>query len=268
MNLPRWIALAMMVSLVPACSRVTEQQAGGTPTSPPATSSATHPAKPSPKPTQKPAQPSQPAQVAGAYMPLWPFADQGEARAWQLQYRSGGHQPWHLDAVQTALSFTQDYLGLRDMDRVVSTSVQWEQARVKVGFANPEGGRPLTAAVIHLVRYGTSADAPWEVVGTDDATFSLTNPRYGDFVAAPLTVGGRITGVDENIRVEVRQRWADSPIGSAGPAPAGGSAQPWALRVSFHAVSGQPITIVATTGGHLADVERFAITGVWAASAV
>jgi hypothetical protein len=45
------------------------------------------------------------------YQALWPFSTPAEAQAWQQSYRSGGHSPWHLDADQTALSFTTGYLG-------------------------------------------------------------------------------------------------------------------------------------------------------------
>jgi hypothetical protein len=44
--------------------------------------------------------------------------------------------------------------------------------------------------------------------------------------------------------------------------PAGGQATPWSLAVPFHAASGQVIIIVVHTGGHVAAVERFAVTGV------
>jgi len=44
--------------------------------------------------------------------------------------------------------------------------------------------------------------------------------------------------------------------------PAGGQAAPWSLIVPFYAAPGQVITIVVHTGGHVATVERFAVTGV------
>jgi hypothetical protein len=44
--------------------------------------------------------------------------------------------------------------------------------------------------------------------------------------------------------------------------PAGGVNQPWSTTVSFSGVTDPVITIVASTGGHLLAVERFAIQGV------
>ncbi|MBO3752731.1 hypothetical protein J5X84_42345 [Streptosporangiaceae bacterium NEAU-GS5] len=37
--------------------------------------------------------PPRPTRIAAGYVPLWPFIDQNEARAWQLAYRARGHQP-------------------------------------------------------------------------------------------------------------------------------------------------------------------------------
>ena len=231
-------------------------QSSATPV-PSATSATTPPA------TQAPTTPapggSAPAFGPGRFQPVWPFATLAAAQAWQREYRSGGHQPWHLDADQTALSFTQGYLGFRDIDRVSSHKVSGPHAHIGVAGSGPEGG---TAAVVHLVRYGTGRDAPWEVVGTDDTTFSLTMPGYGSLVRSPLLTGGRITGVDEGIRVQVRQPSSTAPLGTSCCTPAGGNDQPWKQSVSFSGARDPVLTVVATTGGHVAEVERFTITAV------
>jgi hypothetical protein len=113
------------------------------------------------------------------------------------------------------------------------------------------------------VRYGTGPDAPWEVVGTDDTTFSLTTPAYGSLVRSPMVTGGRISGVDESIRVQVRQPSSAAPLGTSPCCtPAGGNDQPWNVKVSFSGASDPVLTVVASTGGHVADVERFTITAV------
>ncbi|MEV7803249.1 hypothetical protein AB0O28_09925 [Microbispora sp. NPDC088329] len=200
--------------------------------------------------------------VAGHYQPLWPFADEKQVRDWQEGYRSGGHQPWHLDAEQTALAFTQGFLGFTGVDQVVTRTVTGAHARVSVGIRGEGGGRPGIAAVVHLVRFGTGPDAPWEVVGTDDTTFSLTTPRYGALVSSPVTVGGRITGVDESIRVRVRGTGSAGPLGERCCVSAGGDDVPWSATVTFRAAAGRTLTLVASTGGHVAEVERFTVTGV------
>ena len=195
------------------------------------------------------------------YVPLFPFGNLAAVRAWQASYASGGHQPWHLDADQTALAFTQGYLGFSQINKVVAHTISGGDAHVTVGLTLPDG-QVNHAAIIHLVKFGPGRHAPWEVVGTDDTTLTLDIPAYGGTATSPVTIGGKITGVDENLRAEVHRLGSSSPAGSYCCQPAGGQATPWSLTVPFHAASGQVITIVVHTGGHVAAVERFAVTGV------
>lgn len=199
--------------------------------------------------------------AAFGYLPLWPFAGQADAAAWQSAYRSGGKQPWHLDAGQTALSFTQGYLGYTGIDQVVHVAAAGQQTWVSVGFDDPNG-RAVTSAVLHLVRLGSGTDAPWEVVGTRDTTLTLTAPAYGATVRSPVTAGGQITGVDESLRVQLRQLGRPDPVGRTDGVPAGGDRARWTVQTPFTAPEGGTLTIAVSTGGHIADVERFAITGV------
>jgi hypothetical protein len=259
--------------LISACESVTRtaRPAGGQASNPattapaPLPSAVSPPAKPAPPPakvTPPRRAPAQPPRLYGNYLPLWPFATGQQVQAWQRSYLAGGHQAWHLSAGQTALGFTQGYLGYTKVNRVVYSRVSGVHARVAVGYSIPEGRRVSTAAVIHLVRFGSGRVAPWEVVGTDDTTLSLTIPAYGARVSSPVKVGGRLSGVDEYIRVQVRQLSSASPIGGAPGLMAGGMNQPWSVTATFRGGSGRVLTIAAATGGHLAAVERFAITGV------
>jgi hypothetical protein len=194
------------------------------------------------------------------YEPLWPFANSQQVAQWQAASRASGAQPWHLDADQTALSFTQGYLGFTDISRVTSHVLDSSGAHVGVGFLNPNG-QAVTSAVLHLVRFGADADSPWEVVGSDDTAFSLERPTYGSQVSSPMTVGGHITGVDENIRVSVLAAGASGrAAGILATVPAGGQHSPWSAGPLSFSQTGA-LTIVASTGGHLQQVERFAIQG-------
>ncbi|MBT2445613.1 hypothetical protein J7F03_00615 [Streptomyces sp. ISL-43] len=242
----------------------------GSPSAVPGTSSAPSPAPTAPGTPGTPGTPAPttPAPDGGTpplgsalLQPMWPFTTLAQAQAWERAFHSGGHQPWHLDPDQTALSFTQGYLGFQDVGRVSARTVSGRDARIGVGLSAPEGARG-TAAVIHLVRYGTDQDAPWEVVGTDDTTFSLTMPAYGSIVHSPVHTGGRITGVDESVRVQVRQPSSTAPLGTSCCTAAGGSAQPWNASVSFAGADDPVLTIVASTGGHISSVERFTVTAV------
>jgi hypothetical protein len=190
---------------------------------------------------------------------LWPFADRADVARWQQAYRQGGHQPWHLDAATTALGFA-GYLGYGGIDRVVRSTVDGQDAYVAIGFALPNGSLH-TAADVHLVRVGTGVYAPWEVVGTRDTTLTLDRPRYGSTVASPMTVGGRITGVDERVVVTLHTQAGDLQAAPAA-VPAGGVGSPWSVRVRFSGAPGRTVTVAAATGGHVAAVERFAVTGV------
>jgi Immunoglobulin-like domain of bacterial spore germination len=194
------------------------------------------------------------------YPPLWPFSSQAEVDAWHRQYVAQGSQAWHLDADATALGFTTGYLGFGEIDQVVGRDVRDREAWISVGY--DAGSGLSTAAIVHLVRFGAGADAPWEVVGTQDTDLTLETPSYGSQVSSTVTVGGRITGVDESLRVQVRQASSEAPIGEACCLAAGGEDSPWQTTVSFSGATAPALTIVVSTGGHIQGVERFAITGV------
>jgi len=143
-----------------------------------------------------------------------------------------------------------------EITTVTSSRYDDQGAHIGVGYRNP-AGQLATAAVLHLLQY--SGNGTWEVVGSGDTTLSLEQPAYGSAVSSPMTVGGHITGVDENIRTVVRSR-ASGVVGSSLGHPAGGQATPWYDTVSF--TGSGVLTVVASTGGHLQAVERFAIQGV------
>jgi hypothetical protein len=228
--------------------------------------SASHPAAPrtsapASTPTASGAPSPAPTPVPFGYMPLFPFGNLAAVRAWQASYAAGGHEPWHLNADQTAVAFTQGYLGFTQISKVAAHRISGGDARVTVGLTLPNG-QVNHAAIIHLVKFGPGKDAPWEVVGTDDTTLTLDFPAYGGTATSPVRIGGKITGVDESLRAEVHRLGSSRPVGGYCCQPAGGHAAPWSLTVPFRAASGQVITIVVHTGGHVAAVERFAVTGV------
>lgn len=228
----------------------------------------TVPATASTSPSTAPATTSAPTTTApageglGSYLPLFPFSSYQEVQRWQNTYRSGGQQPWHLEAGATSTAFA-GRLGYQGVDSVTSRREDRLGAHVSIGFyPNGPGTTPVVAAVVHLVRWGSGAEAPWEVVGTDDTTLTLDRPAYGSTVPSPLTAAGVISGVDENIKVEVFEPAAQGPAGTACCQPAGGSGTPWHMAVTYSAPAGRVLTISASTGGHVAGVERFAVTGV------
>ena len=203
--------------------------------------------------------PTTDAVLAPPLLPLFPFQTAAEAQAWMDAYRASGARPEFADADKTALAFAH-FLGYDEVDRVTATSTDAKGAHVSVGSLVPDTQQARTASVVHLVRYLDDAAAPWEVVGTDDTTFALTQPGYGTTIRSPLPVGGRISGVDENIRVQVRQLHAEAPLGEFCCIPAGTG--PWSGNVTFTAATDPILMVSASTGGHVRRVERFTVNGV------
>lgn len=219
-----------------ALTVVTPSTSGGSPS--PVTPTTTYPTKP----------------AGFVYLNLYPFKDLADAAAWQTAYRSGGTAPWHVDPDQTALSFTQGYLGFQGIDTVTSHQVDGIDAHVGVG-AKASG---TTAAVIHLRRLGGDQDSPWEVVGsTDTNALTIPVPKYGSVGSSPLSAGG---AAGSAVHVWVRGLSSESALGDSCCARASG--QKWSATVSYHSGSDQVLTVVAATGVSGTTVERFAITGV------
>ena len=186
-------------------------------------------------------------------LPLWPYADGVGAAA------DTSPASWHQDPAQTALRFTTQQLRFTDDNLALSTqkSSDGQQAWVSIGY-HTEGSRTATAAVVHVARWSVSG--PWEVVGTRDTTLALTKPSYGATASSPLAVGGQIQGVDESIRVAVQQSSSSTPLGVACCTAAGTG--PWSAKVSYTSTNASVLMVVASTGGHLIEHERWALTAV------
>lgn len=202
-----------------------------------------------------------PAPDGFTYQPLWPFASQDEADRWLRDGAVAGAAPWHADPETTALSFAQDYLGFAEIDRTTTVTEHVDEAWVGVGYASPTG-KPTTAATIHLARFGTATNAPWEVVGSLDDALTLSTPVYGSTVGTVIEAGGAITGVDENLHLQVRQSTQENVLGDYCCVPAGGESRPWSATFSTSPPQPGALTLVVWTGGHVAKVEKFAVTGL------
>jgi hypothetical protein len=158
----------------------------------PGSATATAQAPGVPATTQPPSTPAQTAGLPAGYLPLFPFTSLADVHAWQASYQSGGHQPWHRSPDLTATAFAA-FLGYTDVTQVVQSAVSGGDAHVAVGIKLPDG-TISTAAIIHLVLSGSGTYAPWEVVGTEDRTFTVDRPAYGSTARSPVTAGGTITG--------------------------------------------------------------------------
>ena len=147
------------------------------------------------------------------------------------------------------------------MDRTPSANLQAREEWIGVGQADPRG-QPITVATLHLVRFGPAADAPWEVVGTEDTELTLDVPEYGSPLSRPvIDAGGLISGVDESLHLKALQPGIE--LGEFCCVPAGGQRSQWSAQIPI-VEEPRPgaVTIVVSTGGHYALIERFAVTGV------
>lgn len=193
------------------------------------------------------------------YQPMWPFAERGEADRWLNEGRASGDSPWHADPRATALKFTREFLEFTDLDRTVAVDERPREAWVGVGQEGPMG-ESLTVARLHLARLGPAADAPWEVVGSEDTDLTLERPAYGSKAQPTTEVGGTISGVDESLHIQARQ--SSRLVGEFCCVPAGGQQAPWSATVPITPVGPGVVTVVVSTGGHYALIERFAITAL------
>jgi Protein of unknown function (DUF732) len=195
------------------------------------------------------------------YLPLWPFASRQEADRWLRDDAPNGHSPWHAEVETTALYFTQNYLGFTEINQATNVSTNGNEAWVGVGYELPNL-EVVTAATIHLARFGTASDAPWEVVGTDDNRLTVTAPAYGSTVGPVIEATGTITGIDESLHLQVRQGAQQKVVGDFCCVPIGGQNSPWSAQVATTGTQPGVLTLVVWTGGHAQNVETFAITGV------
>lgn len=193
------------------------------------------------------------------FQPMWPFAERADADRWLTEGRHTGDSPWHADPRATALTFTREFLGFTDLDRTIAVTEQPREAWVGVGQADPMGN-PMTVANLHLARLGPAADAPWEVVGSEDTDLTVDRPAYGSPLQPVTEVGGTISGVDESLHIQARQ--GSAMVGEFCCVPAGGQRAPWSATLSMAATKSGAITVVVSTGGHYALIERFAITAL------
>lgn len=254
-------AVGLTALLVSGCGRTVPGQHVATETSVTPTSTGASSTVSTTAATSTPATSTAPT-AAGytfPYQPMWPFADLEDAERWLSDGRPAGNDPWHADPRATALKFTREFLAFTDLDRTTTMTEQSREAWVGVGQGSPTGDS-VTVANLHLARIGPAADAPWVVVGSEDTELTLEKPAYGSPVQPVIEVGGIITGVDESLHVQARQ--ASELLGEFCCVPAGGQRAPWSATLPIAARGPGVVTVVVSTGGHYAQIERFAVTAL------
>ncbi len=157
------------------------------------------------------------------YPAIWPFTTQAQASAW---VEDSGSMPWADNGLEVGRHFVREHLGFTQITvtqtcvscdvlalSVSGTSVgELVLGRVGAGFATGHGTRLFTVT---------------DVRGTD---LTITTPKAGASVTSPLGVGGRITGVDENVSLRLLSLAGDQLAAAGAPA---GSAVPWSTTLSW-----------------------------------
>ena len=81
-------------------------------------------------------------------------------------------------------------------------------------------------------------------------------------ITSPLSVHGRISGVDESIKIHVQQLHASGYLGEFCCVPGGGQDSPGDAVVNYAAPTDPVLIVSASTGGHVRNVERFTANAV------
>ena len=144
---------------------------------------------------------------------------------------------WRSDADQTALHFLSDHLQMPYLDTVVSSTVRGDSAEVAVGRVLPSDTKQaVPATTITLQR----ASGTWYVESARADQLTVTRTSVN---ASTVTVGGRITGVDESIQVELRAGDTAQPLAHAST-PGGGQDSPWQVTLERPATDATRLTVV------------------------
>jgi hypothetical protein len=194
---------------------------------------------PSPSPSVSPSPSASPRQgilsVEYTGPAIWPFRSTQEADAW----RGSGTKPWADDPIETARHFVSDYLKLSGVTASIPSSFPApadQRATVQLTADGRSVGR------VQLAAY--RPEGPWTVVTVGGTDLTITSPATNARITSPQRVTGRVTGVDESIRLDLIT-FSGLVIGTSF-APAG-SEVPWEGELTWTAKGWTSGAIVGTT---------------------
>ena len=171
--------------------------------------------------------PAPPPAVTFTDPAIWPFTSQPQADAWKSDH---GARAWAVDPLQVATHFVEDYLGLTG---VVASGT---------GSHIPLSVGSRSVGTVDLVQVGT--DGPWTVTTVGGTDLTITSPAADDAITSPTAVTGRITGVDENVRLRLLTS-SGREISSAGASA--GTAVPWQGSLPWSDTTWSTAGLVGTT---------------------
>jgi hypothetical protein len=110
---------------------------------------------------------------------------------------------------------------------------------------------------VHLVKIGSAGLGPWSVTHADSGNLSVSSPADGDLITSPITVTGRVPGVDESVHL----RLMTDVVLAEGFAPAGHD-QPWTHLLSWPTTDWSLAALVGSTFNGKGDLAAVTITAV------
>jgi hypothetical protein len=162
---------------------------------------------------------------------IFPFTTATAEEGWQQDYEQGSATQWEADPTQVAQHWVQDFLEQPAVDRVVSQSEDNGDELVTLGrIMQAESHAMVSVTTVRLTPY----DKSWIVIGASDpqSLVSFSSPSPGATVTTPLTVTGPAFGVDEVVRLDVRDATSTTSYGTDTASFGNGSGQ-WAGRIDF-----------------------------------
>ena len=202
-----------------------------------------------PEPKPSPSLPTTGVTTSGNGVPVWPFTTDAQAADWLAD---PGARGWARDPVQVVQHLVDDFLKLPG-GTAVGTAGGGDVQRVVVKI----GGRPVSTVQVEQV--GRTTSGPWSVTGAASEDVGITAPEADAAVTSPLTVTGRVTGVDESVRVQLLASSGTELAGGYAPA---GAEEPWSLPLRWTSSAWSVGAVVASTANGNGDLRAFGLTPV------
>jgi len=135
---------------------------------------------------------------------MFPDLTRWQAEADQEQVNHG-HQPWKLDAVQTAKRFAEQFLRAGGTTTLVSGGGRHDlDALVNLAFPSPRGeGPPPSITKVTLSRLEGNTTGIWQVTAVEADWLVISSPQSGltTHIGSPVTVSGFGPQFEANIGV-------------------------------------------------------------------
>jgi len=159
---------------------------------------------------------------------MFPDLTRWQAEADQEQVNHG-HQPWKLDAAQTAKRFAEQFLHAGGTTILVSGGGRHDlDARVNLAFPSPGGGGPPLITKVTLSRLEGNATGIWEVTAVEADWLLISSPQSGlnTHIGSPVTVSGfgpqfeaqiGVVWVLDHLYNKIGQAFAMAPSGVSPP---------------------------------------------------